>query len=249
MHQNWIVLKYSSMLILASNSPRRKQLLSLGGWNFSVLAPQVDESVVPGEAPQDYVLRLAQAKVYAARTVLDHRGVEPALLEEAVILAADTAVIDPDETGTGSGILGKPGDPQQAVEMLRRLRGRTHEVFSGLAVLRISDGRLLKEMVASEVPMRSYSELEIQAYVATGDPLDKAGAYAIQHPTFRPVQNLQGCYANVMGLPVCQVSRMLAEVGCPPAADIAKECQQALDFPCKIYRQALQTFQDVGSSG
>jgi MAF protein len=237
------------MLILASNSPRRKQLLSLGGWNFSVLAPQVDETVLPGEDPQDYVLRLAQAKAHAAWAVLDGRGMDPALLEEAVILAADTAVIDPDETGAGSRILGKPADPGQAVAMLRRLGGRTHEVFSGLAVLRVSDGRLLKEMVASEVPMRSYSDLEIQAYVATGDPLDKAGAYAIQHPTFHPVQNLQGCYANVMGLPVCHVSRMLAEVGCPSQADIAKECQQVLDFPCRIYRQSLQTPQDVGSSG
>jgi len=85
--------------------------------------------------------------------------------------------------------------------MLTQLRGRTHQVYTGVALLRVIDGHLLKELCVTDVPMREYSDEEIRSYVATGDPLDKAGAYAIQHPEFRPVANMSGCYASVMGLP------------------------------------------------
>jgi septum formation protein len=219
------------MLILASNSPRRKQLLSLGGWDFSVQAPKVDESVLPDEAPADYVRRIALNKARGVREALTREQ-----RQETIILAADTAVVNVEE----GAIFGKPASAQAAEAMLRQLRGRVHQVYTGLAALNASDGWTLSKVVVTDVPMRAYSDEEMRAYIATGDPMDKAGAYAIQHPGFHPVQNLQGCFANVMGLPVCHASRLLAEMGHFPVSEIAAECQQALDFPCQIFRQALQ---------
>ena len=243
------------MLILASNSPRRKQLLAFTGWDFTTLAPQVDESVLSGESPEDYVERLARAKAKEALSRLQARqGIagqrDPNLRDarEVIILAADTAVVDPqgvDGLRETSQILGKPADDQEAEAMLRRLRGRTHQVFTGLAVLMAADLKqnnfqLISEasaLVITDVPMRVYSDEEMMAYIATGDPLDKAGAYAIQHPVFRPVRNLQGCYANVMGLPVCHAAALLAQFGLQPARPIFQECRREMEYPCEIYHQ------------
>jgi MAF protein len=229
------------MLVLASNSPRRKQLLTVGGWEFHVVVPIVDETVRLGEQPGEYVRRVALSKALA---VLDGRHV--GLPDDAAILAADTAVVDvvfwPEterEEQKELEILGKPSSPAEAGAMLRRLRGRSHQVYTGLAVVRARDRLTLTDVVVTEVPMREYSDAEIEAYVATGDPFDKAGAYAIQHPTFRPVQNLQGCYANVMGLPVCQAARLLGQIGLSSPQDFVWKCQWALDYPCEIYQQAL----------
>jgi MAF protein len=226
------------MLILASNSPRRKQLLTLGGWEFYVVVPQVDETVLPGEAPADYVQRVALSK---ALGVLENPHFK--LPDEAVILAADTAVVNPlkanVEVNGGSEILGKPASPEEAEAMLRKLRGRVHQVYTGLVVLRAADRQVLSELVITDVPMRRYSDEEIQAYIASGDPFDKAGAYAIQNPIFRPVENLKGCYANVMGLPVCQAARLLEQNGLCSESDIAWKCQWALGFPCEIFQQSL----------
>ncbi|HXZ74508.1 MAG TPA: nucleoside triphosphate pyrophosphatase, partial [Streptosporangiaceae bacterium] len=160
-------------LILASNSPRRRELLSLSGWAFSVQPAQVDESPLPGEKPGDYVLRLAQAKA---------REAAAAGRAGRLVLAADTTVaLDGD-------LLGKPGDAAEAADMLRRLRGRSHQVYTGLAALTAPDGNLVTDLCVTAVPMRNYRDEEIEAYVASGDPLDKAGAYAIQHPGFHPVE-------------------------------------------------------------
>jgi MAF protein len=223
------------MLVLASNSPRRKQLMALGGWDFSILAAEVDESVRPGEAPEAYVRRLAEEKAYAALSLL-----EDSASTAALVVAADTAVVHRHGADAEDGvILGKPADAAQAEEMLRRLRGRVHQVYTGLAVLRPRDGDLSCRVIVTDVPMRDYSDEEIRAYIATGDPLDKAGAYAIQHAGFHPVRNLHGCYANVMGLPVCHLARMLARHGVDPQSDLPWQCQQALDYPCPVYRQAL----------
>ena len=112
-------------------------------------------------------------------------------------------------------ILGKPADAYEAESMLRRLRGREHQVFTALAVVRRSEGFLALDWCVTDVPMRTYSDEEMCAYIATGDPLDKAGAYAIQHPDFSPVAELQGCFANVMGLPLCHVERTLMQAGHP----------------------------------
>jgi predicted house-cleaning NTP pyrophosphatase (Maf/HAM1 superfamily) len=127
----------------------------------------------------------------------------------------------------------------EAVSMLRQLRGRTHQVYTGVALLRLSDGFLLKELCITDVPMRNYSEEEMQAYIQTGDPLDKAGAYAIQHPQFRPVASMSGCYASVMGLPMCHVVRMLRKLDIPPHADVPVKCQTLLEYHCPVSRTIL----------
>jgi MAF protein len=183
----------------------------------------VDESQFANENPAEYVLRLAQTKARAIQVDADQ-----------LILAADTTVVD------GSDILGKPVDEAEAVAMLTRLRGHTHQVYTGVALLRVSDGRLVKDLCVTDVPMRDYTDEEIRSYVATGDPLDKAGAYAIQHPDFHPVARMEGCYASVMGLPLCHVVRMLWELGVDVKDDLTDNCQTLLDTPCPVYETILK---------
>ena len=119
------------------------------------------------------------------------------------------------------------------------MRGRSHQVLTALAVLQSRSGRLLTDVCVTDVPMRAYTEAEIEAYVASGDPLDKAGAYAIQHAGFHPVASLAGCYANVVGLPLCHLARMLRTLGLPPQADLPQACQAALGYQCPVYEQIL----------
>lgn len=209
-------------LILASNSPRRRQLLALAGWDFVVSVADVDESQRENESPADYVLRLAETKARAVRTNAEH-----------IILAADTTVVD------GSEILGKPMNDADAVSMLTRLRGRTHQVYTGIALLRMSDGFLLTDLCVTDAPMRDYSDEEIRAYVASGDPHDKAGAYAIQHPVFSPVINMSGCYASVMGLPLCHVTRLMGRMDTEPKANVPVNCQSLLEYECPVFDSIL----------
>jgi MAF protein len=211
-------------LLLASNSPRRRQLLSLAGWEFTVSVADVDETPLEKETPAAYVLRLAETK---ARTIAER------IDSGHLILAADTTVVD------GREILGKPSDEAEAVGMLTRLRGRTHQVYTGIALLRRDDGLLLTDLCITDVPLRPYTDEEIRAYVATGDPLDKAGAYAIQHPGFRPVARMDGCYASVMGLPLCHVVRLMRKVNLPPAVDVPADCQTLLEYPCPVFPSIL----------
>ncbi|MEZ0397332.1 MAG: Maf family protein [Anaerolineales bacterium] len=213
------------VLILASASPRRRELLALGNWMFHPQPVDMDETARPGEAPADYVLRLAESK---ARLCAEHAHAEQ------TIVAADTVVV------LDGALLGKPADMAQAAEMLRRLRGRSHQVYTGLAVLRMSDGRLMTDLCVTEVPMRAYSDEEMNAYIQSGDPLDKAGAYAIQHPTFRPVAEMRGCYASVMGLPLCHLVRTLRQLNISPNADVPANCQVHLRYQCPIFRQVLR---------
>ncbi len=145
----------------------------MGGWKFQTRPADVDENQQPGEAAGAYVLRLAESKAHACAGSAQ---------SEEIILAADTAVIKDND------ILGKPKDLEAAAEMLRNLRGRIHQVYTGIAVLRLSDGALVTDLCITDVPMRAYRDDEIDAYVATGDPLDKAGAYAIQNAGFHPVE-------------------------------------------------------------
>jgi len=212
-------------LILASNSPRRRQLLAITGWEFTVSVADVDETPLENETPADYVIRLAQTK---ARTIAERTA------GEHLILAADTTVVD------GLDILGKPADEAEAVAMLTRLRGRTHQVYTGIALLRKSDGLLLTDLCVTDVPMRNYTDEEIRAYVASGDPFDKAGAYAIQHDGFRPVARMDGCYAGVMGLPLCHVVRLMRRMNVPPAADVPSNCQKLLEYNCPIFTSILE---------
>jgi len=210
------------LLILASNSPRRRQLLALTGWKFNVLAADVDESQYLNESPTDYVLRLAETKARAIQADADQ-----------IILAADTTVVD------GSNILGKPTDDVDAIAMLKRLRGHTHQVYTGIALLRLSDELLLKDLCVTNVVMRDYSDEEIFAYVQTGDPLDKAGAYAIQHPQFQPVVSLNGCYASVMGLPVCHVILLMRKMDIQPNTEFFLSCETLLEYECPVSNSIL----------
>ncbi len=162
-------------LVLASQSPRRRQLLAALGLTFALDAADVDETPLPGEAPDALACRLCRAK--AAAVTKRHPG--------ATILAADTMV------ALDGLLLGKPADEFEATAMLRRLRGRTHQVYTAVCVAH--EGALSARLSVSDVTMRAYSDAEIAAYVATGDPLDKAGAYAIQHPLFSPVAAWDGC--------------------------------------------------------
>jgi len=211
-------------ILLASNSPRRRQLLALGGWEFDSASSDVDESALPGETPAAYVVRLAREKALACTG-----GASPG----QIVIGSDTTVVLDGE------ILGKPADAAEAESMLRRLRGRTHQVYTGIAALDPASGRLLTDLCITDVPMRAYSGEEIGAYVATGDPLDKAGAYAIQHPGFQPVASMAGCYASVMGLPLCHLMRMLRQFGTVPRSDLPGACQAFLSYECPVYLEIL----------
>jgi septum formation protein len=209
----------STKILLASNSPRRRELMSLGDWTFTVSVSDVDESQRPGEPPSDYVLRLAEAKARAAQP-------DPGSAD--VIVAADTIVVD------GQQLLGKPRDAADAVLMLRQLRGRVHKVYTGVAILNTSTGQLLKDLCVTDVPMRDYNDVEIDYYVRSGDPLDKAGAYAIQHDQFHPVDRLSGCFASVMGLPLCHVLRLFAKMGLAQDGKLPSRCQAFLNYSCAV---------------
>ena len=191
---------------------------------FSVLVPDTDESRLADKSPAEYVVRLAEAKARAAG---------PHVQGEMLILGADTAVVD------GGEVLGKPADAAEAAWFLRQLRGRVHQVYTGIAALRPQDGKLVTDLCITDVPMRNYSDEEIEAYVLTGDPLDKAGAYAIQHPVFRPVPRLEGCYASVMGLPMCHVVRLLRRLDVMPALDVPAGCQASLNYSCPVFPAIL----------
>jgi septum formation protein len=223
----------ASLLVLASNSPRRRELLKLGGWLFESHSAELDESQHSGEAPRDYVLRLAESKARACAASFKNGRIISSE-EDVIILAADTTVVD------GKAILGKPKDMADAESMLRQLRGCTHQVYTGVAVVRLSDGNFSTDLCVTDVPMRSYSNEEINTYVATGDPLDKAGAYAIQHPGFHPVETISGCYASVMGLPLCHLTRTLRKFEISPKTDISTECQSSLNYTCPIFAAVLR---------
>lgn len=211
-------------IVLASNSPRRRQLLALADLNFTVSVADIDESVIANESPAAYVLRLAETK---ARTIASGTDAD------RIVLAADTTVVD------GRDLLGKPADAAEAFAILTQLRGRTHQVYTGVALLRVSDGLLLTDLCITDVPMRNYSDEEIHAYIATGDPFDKAGAYAIQHADFHPVETLSGCFASVMGLPLCHVTRLQRKMDVNPSADVPMNCQKYLEYNCPVYQGIL----------
>lgn len=212
-------------LILASNSPRRRQLLALAGWDFTPVSVEVNEDPLPGEKPADYVLRLAVSKAHAAAAQAD---------PEAFIIGSDTTVV------LDEAILGKPMDAAEAERILRGLRGRVHQVYTALAILRRADGLLLTDCCITHVLMRDYTDSEMLAYIRSGDPLDKAGAYAIQHTGFHPVEKIEGCFANVMGLPLCHLARLLGRLGITPRENLPLSCQSALEYECSISPPALQ---------
>ena len=189
------------MLILASGSPRRHELLGWLGLDFTVQVSDVPEERTDGEAPEGYARRLSRQKAAAVVAKIDG---------DALVLAADTIVVD------GDDVLGKPADAASAEAMLRRLRGRTHHVITAVTLHDAAAGESRTEAVVSPVMMRDYSDAEMMAYIASGDPFDKAGGYAIQNTAFHPVENFNHCYMNVMGLPLCQVDTLLRAFGVEP---------------------------------
>ena len=184
-------------VVLASQSPRRRDLLDLVGIRHEVRPADIDEAVRPGEPPDAYTERLAREK---ARVVAVQ---EP----DAVVIAADTTVVIDDE------ILGKPAHAAEARAMVRRLAGRTHEVFTGIAVRRGGQSREAAGVERVLVTVRALSEPEIVAYVATGEPMDKAGAYGIQGYGATIIERIDGDYFAVMGLSLVRTVTLLREVG------------------------------------
>ena len=193
------------MLVLASASPRRRELLAQAGFTFTVHPAHIPEDPLEGEDPIAYVTRLAREKaqvVFRSLSTEDNAKQESdSEPSELVVLGADTTVTLDDE------ILGKPEDAADAARMLRRLSGRTHRVITGVAV--VSAQRVEVAAEATAVRFLTLSDQEIDAYVATGEPMDKAGAYAIQGLAARWIPRIEGCYFNVVGLPLALVAAML----------------------------------------
>ncbi len=218
-------MKKDISLLLASQSPRRRELLSFLGLEFSATSADVDENILPDEKPADYVLRLAESKARASARDARDLG---------LVIGSDTAVVDADE------VLGKPRDTREAEMMLRQLRGRTHQVYTAIAVYDATSDKVFSELCISDVPMREYSDAEMDAYIQTGDPMDKAGGYAIQHPDFHPVEKFSGCFASVMGFPLCHLTRTLKKMGIDIDADIPQACQSSLVYECTISDAVLR---------
>jgi septum formation protein len=185
------------MLVLASASPRRRELLTQAGYTFRVHAAQVNEDPLPGEEPIAYVTRLAREKAEAVFRELSADGHGEPLL----VLGADTTVTVDGE------ILGKPENAAEAARMLRLLSGRSHRVMTGVALVSAAATEVAAEVTA--VRFLTLSDEEIAAYVATGEPMDKAGAYAIQGRAARWIPRIEGCYFNVMGLPLALVAELV----------------------------------------
>jgi septum formation protein len=192
-----------SKLILASKSPRRYELLIQMGFNFEMIPSKVFEDFVQAESPRDHVIRLAEAK---AREVA---GKYP----DRWVVAADTIVC------INGSILGKPKCREEAVEMLRRLSGQEHRVLTGFSVCHLEKGESDQEAVQTVVRMKLLTPAEMEWYVQTGEPFDKAGGYAIQGAGSFMIESIQGSYTNVVGLPLCELIQMLNRLGAIRMAD------------------------------
>jgi septum formation protein len=203
-------------LILASASPRRHAFMELLGIPFEVHVACIDERNGQGELPGALVARLSREKALAVA----------ALYPRSAVIGADTTV------ALGGAILGKPANAGEAIAMLRHLRDRPHQVYSGVTLCAPRPHAPRTAVVGSTVWMRPYGDDEIAAYVASGDPLDKAGAYGIQNAAFHPVARLRGCYASVMGLPLCQLADMLARAGIVPPVNVPAACSAFTGVAC-----------------
>ena len=212
---------------LASASPRRHELVNLTGWGLIVSPAEVDEVLRRNEDPAQFAQRLA----------LDKAEVESRNVTNSdIILAADTIVVD------GNQILGKPSDAADAKRILLKLRGKSHHVLTALALIDQEQKLHLVDICETKVPMRMFSDKELEAYIISGDPMDKAGAYGIQNAEFHPVaiEKLIGCYTNVMGLPLCHLSRSMQRLGMQPVEDIPSRCKSATNFDCQVFEDILR---------
>ncbi len=186
-------------IILASASPRRLELLSQLGMDFQVTPSDIPEDPLDGESAEEMTRRLSLEKALAVSRNMS----------EGYIIGADSTVV-----WEGQAV-GKPVDAGDARRMLRELRGTSHQVTTGVTVVDVATGRHITDALTSDIILRDYSDAEIEESIATGTPMDKAGAYAIQDQELRPGEMVSGCYPNVIGLPICRLLEMLAELGCP----------------------------------
>jgi len=200
------------------------------GRPFRTAPSNIDESIQPGEKPRDYVRRLASEKVMVE--------IQSAKAGD-IIVAADTIVVRDED------ILGKPVDARAAFEMLELLRNRTHQVITALSLRMLGSPDILQDVCASNVRMRPYARQEIEAYVSSGDPFDKAGGYAIQNSGFDPVVNFAGCFASVMGMPLCHLERTLRKLPGYESCDMAAVCQKNLKYQCPITNRVMSG-EDIG---
>ena len=189
--------------ILASQSPRRSELLRQIGLSFTIDPADVDETVLSGESPETYAVRVALEK---ARVASKRAG-------KGIVIAADTIVV------LNSTILGKPADARDAERMLGMLSGKVHYVITGLVLRDVATGKTVTRASVTKVWFKRLSPGEIRSYVATGEPLDKAGAYAIQEKGALLVEKVEGCYFNVVGLPLSLLGAMLKELGVDLSGD------------------------------
>jgi septum formation protein len=187
-------------LILASSSPRRAELLRDAGIAFEVCAPQVEEARRPGESVEIMVARLAEAKARAAADLFS-KG------KSAIFIGADTAV------ELGGEIFGKPRDAAHTRKILAALSGRTHHVLTGICVLRLPDSATRSAVERTAVTFAPLNANEIDAYIASGEPFEKAGGYAIQGRAGRYIPRIEGCYFNVVGLPLARLDALLRDLG------------------------------------
>jgi septum formation protein len=197
LNKNAALYRTTARIILASHSPRRRELLAALGIVFEVMPADVDESTATGETVQGHAMRLAGQKAWAISSK------KP----DAVVLGADTIVV------VDGAVLGKPTDEGDAVRMLERLSGRTHEVLTGIAVITPQSDQAYAQVVRTAVVMRGLEPREIAAYVATGEPMDKAGAYAAQGMASAFITRIEGSYTNVVGLPTAEVAGLLLTLG------------------------------------
>jgi MAF protein len=213
---------------LASNSPRRREILGWLDWEIQAAPANIDESRRASETARDYVMRVACEK--AAFPI-------PQVRSGSVVIAADTIVVLGDE------VLGKPLDARDAYSMLAKLRGRTHQVLTAIAVN--TAGRIVQDLCSSPVIMREYLDEEMDAYIASRDPMDKAGAYAIQNSTFHPAAGFNGCFASVMGMPLCHLERTLKMCGIIEPEQFGAVCQNHLKYRCPITDRVMAG-EDIG---
>ena len=212
-------------LVLASNSPRRRELFQLLHVPFVSWTAEIDETPLSGEDPAGMVQRLSLTKA---------RAVAALTAGPALVVGSDTTVAF---EGT---VLGKPVDAAEARRMLYDLRGRPHDVHTGVSVVDTGSGRELVWSVTTVVWMRDYTPAEIESYIASGDPFDKAGAYSIQHPGFAPVERIAGCYTNVMGMPLCALAERLADVGLQLNPHIPAACAAYTGHLCPLLPAVAQ---------
>jgi MAF protein len=215
--------------ILASQSPRRRELLGLCGYPFDTLAADVDENSVSDPDPAQDCIQTARLK---AKAILNQ--IRSPQRMRTIIVAADTIV------ALDGQILGKPRDAAEANQMLNRLCGRTHDVHTGVMIINVDSGQEVMGSHTAVVKMRRYTDQEMSAYIASGDPLDKAGAYAIQHPIFRPVEQLNGCYLGVMGLSICHLLQLLQQIDLPFQAELAPLESAHQRYECRLYDKIAQ---------